>query len=56
MPTSAVFLDCGTSSVIALTAPLSASFKAVLIEEAEARQSQTAAFTFQRKLGEWQLK
>jgi hypothetical protein len=31
---------------------LSASFKGVLMEEAEARQSQTAAFTFQRKPGE----
>jgi hypothetical protein len=56
MRTSAVFLDCATSSVIARTALLSASFKGVLMEEAEARQSQTASFTFQRKPGEWQWK
>jgi ribosome-associated toxin RatA of RatAB toxin-antitoxin module len=35
---------------------LSASFKGVVMQEAEGRQSQMASFTFQRKLGEWQLK
>jgi hypothetical protein len=29
-------------------------FQGILMEEAEVRQSQTSAFTFQRKSGEWQ--
>jgi hypothetical protein len=36
--------------------PTFSVFQAVLMEEAEARQSQTVTFTFQRKPGKWQWK